>query len=104
MQTTNRLLDDLARVAGGAAGVVAGVRDEIEARLRQHLERVLDGMELVSRDEFEAVRAMAAEARADNERLEKRLAALEAVPGRAKSPRGKARGGKKTTRKTAKKV
>lgn len=103
MQTTNRLLDDLARVAGGAAGVVAGVKDEIEARVRQHLERVLDGMELVSRDEFEAARAMAAEARAENERLEKRLAALEAALGGTKSPRRKSPAGKGMTRKTAKK-
>ncbi len=103
MQTTNRLLDDLARVAGGAAGVVAGVKDEIEARVRHHLERVLDGMELVSRDEFEAARAMAAEARAENERLEKRLAALEAALGGTKRPRRKSPAGKGTTRKPAKK-
>ncbi len=103
MQTTNRLLDDLARVAGGAAGVVAGVKDEIEARVRHQLERVLHGMELVSRDEFEAARAMAAEARAENERLEKRLAALEAALGGTKRPRRKAPAGKKTTRKPAKK-
>ena len=99
MQTTNRLLDDLARVAGGAAGVVAGVKDEIEARVRQHLERVLDGMELVSRDEFETARAMAAEARAENQRLEKRLAALEAALGQGRRPRGKPRSGKKTAKK-----
>ncbi len=78
MQTDNRLLDDLAKVAAGAVGVLAGVREEVEARLRQHFERVLDGMELVNRDEFEAVKAMAAEARAENERLAKRLAAVEA--------------------------
>ena len=101
MQTTNRLLDDLARVAGGAAGVVAGVKDEIEARVRQHLERVLDGMDLVSRDEFETARAMAAEARAENQRLEKRLAALEAALGGTK--RRKSPAGKGATRKPAKK-
>ena len=83
MQTDNRLLDDLARVAAGAVGVLAGVREEVEARLRQHFERVLDGMELVNRDEFEAVKAMAAEARTENERLAKRLAALEAGSGAA---------------------
>ncbi len=84
MQTENRFLDDLARVAAGAVGVLAGVREEVEARLRQQFERVLDGMELINRDEFEAVKAMAAEARAENERLANRLAALEAAaPGAA---------------------
>ena len=83
MQTDHRLVDDLAKVASSAIGVVAGVKDEVEARLRQQFERVLDGMELVSRDEFEAVKAMAAEARAENERLAKRLAALEAGAGGA---------------------
>ncbi len=85
MQTDNRMLDDLAKVASSAVGVLAGVREEVEARLRQQFERVLDGMELVSRDEFEAVKAMAAEARAENERLAKRLAALEAGSGGAGS-------------------
>ncbi len=92
MQTDNRLLDDLARVAAGAVGVLAGVREEVEARLRQQFERVLDGMELVGRDEFEAVKAMAAEARAENERLAERLAALEATAGPAApaaAPKGK---------------
>ncbi len=90
MQTRNRLLDDLARVAGGAAGVAAGLKDEVESRLRQQFERLLDGLELVDRDEFEAVKAMAAEARAENERLSKRLAKLEPAPAKAKPTRRKA--------------
>ncbi len=69
--------------------MLAGVKDEFEARLRQRLERVLDDMELVGRDEFEAVKAMAAEARAENERLAKRLAALEAAEGRRRKTTGK---------------
>ncbi len=81
MQTSNRLVDDLARVAASAVGVMTGVKGEVEARLRQQFERILDGMELVNRDEFEAVKAMAAEARAENERLAKRLAALEKAAG-----------------------
>jgi hypothetical protein len=88
MQTDHRLVDDLAKVASSAIGVVAGVKDEVEARLRQQFERVLDGMELVSRDEFEAVKAMAAEARAENERLAKRLGALEAAAGGAAAKPG----------------
>lgn len=77
MQTQNRLFDDLARVAGGALGALTGVRDEIEGIIRYRLERVLAEMDLVTREEFEAVRAMAAEARAENERLAARLAELE---------------------------
>jgi BMFP domain-containing protein YqiC len=78
MQSQNRFFDDMARVAAGAVGALAGVRGEIETRLRDQLERVLAGMDLVSREEFEAVKAMAAKAREENERLEARIAALEA--------------------------
>ena len=73
----NRILDDLAKVAAGAMGGVAGVRQEIEARLRQQFERILANMDLVSREEFEVVKAMAAKARMEQESLAARLAALE---------------------------
>ena len=78
MQTQNRFFDDLARVAAGAIGVFSGVRSELEARLREQLENLLAGMDLVSRDEFEAVKAMAAKARSEQEQLTRRLAELEA--------------------------
>jgi len=78
MQSQNRFLDDVARVASGAVGAISGVRDEIEARLRDQLERVLAGMELVGRDEFEATKAMAAKAREEQEVLMARVEALEA--------------------------
>lgn len=78
MQTQNRFLDDFARVASGAAGAVAGMRGEVEGRLREQLERILGRMNLVRREEFDAVQAMAAKARAAQEALEKRVAALEA--------------------------
>ena len=78
MQTQNRLLDDLARVAGGALGVASGMRGEIEARLREQFERVLARMDLVTREEFDAVRAMAVKAREEQEELAERLAAMEA--------------------------
>ena len=78
MQTQNRLLDDLARVASGALGVAAGMRGEIEARLREQFERILGQMDLVTREEFDAVKAMAAKARAEQEDLAARVAALEA--------------------------
>ena len=77
MQTQNRFFDDLARVAAGAIGTLSGVRSEIEARLREQLERVLAGMNLVSREEFDAVKAMAAKARCEQEDLQKRLTELE---------------------------
>ena len=92
MQTRNRLLDDLAKVANSAVNVAAGLKGEINARVIQQFERVLDGMELVNRDEFEAVKAMAAEARAENERLAARLAKLEAAtagPNPARPARSK---------------
>src|SRR5437764_11775690 len=78
MQSQNRFFDDLARVASGAVGAISGVRGEIEARLRDQLERVLAGMDLVSREEFEAVKAMAAKARAEQESLLRRIEMLEA--------------------------
>ena len=78
MQSQGRFFDDLARVAAGAAGALSGMRGEIEARLRDQLERVLAGMDLVSREEFEAVKAMSARAREEQEMLLRRVEALEA--------------------------
>ncbi len=77
MQSQNRFFDDLARVAAGAMSTLSGVRSEVESRMREQLERVLAGMDLVSRDEFEAVKAMAAKARSEQEDLGKRVAELE---------------------------
>ena len=77
MQSQNRFFDDLARVAAGAMGTLSGVRSEVESRLRDQFERVLAGMDLVTRDEFEAVKAMAAKARAEQEDMARRLAELE---------------------------
>lgn len=87
MPTDNRLLDDLARVATGALGALTGVREEVEARMRDQFQRILDRMNLVRREEFEAVQGMVAKARAEQERLAERLAALEA--GLAAEPRRK---------------
>jgi BMFP domain-containing protein YqiC len=78
MQTRNPILDDLARVASGALGALGGVRGEIEERLKEQLEKVLARMDLVSREEFEATKALAAKARLEQEALEARLAVLEA--------------------------
>ncbi|HEY1505330.1 MAG TPA: accessory factor UbiK family protein [Stellaceae bacterium] len=87
MQTQNRLLDDLARVATGALGAFTGMRGEVETRMKEQFERVLGRMNLVTREEYDAVKAMAAKARAGQEALEKRVAALEAQLG---GSRGKA--------------
>jgi hypothetical protein len=81
MQTQNRFLDDLARVATGAMGAVSGMRGEVETRLKEQFERILGRMHLVRREEFDAVQAMAAKARANQEALEKRVATLEARLG-----------------------
>jgi BMFP domain-containing protein YqiC len=78
MSSENRLLDDLARVASGALGALTGVRDEVETRMREQFERVLGRMNLVRREEFDAVQAMAANARSAQEALEARVAMLEA--------------------------
>ncbi len=95
MQSQNRFFDDFARMAGGAMGAFAGIRQELEARLREQMERWLSSMDLVTRDEFEAVKAMAAKARAEQERLEHRIAALEAsladsAPTKARAARARA--------------
>ncbi len=78
MQTDNRLLDDLARVISGAMGATAGLRNDMEARLREPLERMVQRLDLVGREEFEVMRDMLAAAREAQESLEQRVAALEA--------------------------
>jgi len=77
MQTSNRILDDLARVANGAVSTLAGVKGEIDTLIRQKIEKYIVDADLVPRDEFDAVKMMAAEARLEQERLVKRVTALE---------------------------
>ena len=77
-QTSSRLFDDLAKLMTDAAGAADGVRREVEGVMRAQGERVLGAMDLVQREEFEAVKAMAVKARAENEALAVRIAALEA--------------------------
>lgn len=78
MQTDNRILDDFAKLATGAAGALQGVKNEVQQAVRQQIERILADMAVVHRDEFDAVQAMAAAARAENDSLLARIAALEA--------------------------
>jgi BMFP domain-containing protein YqiC len=79
MQTRNPLLDDLAKLMSGALGAAGGVREEMEARVRDRLQRVLAGMDLPTREEFDAVKELASRARLAQESLEVRIAALEAT-------------------------
>jgi len=80
MTTTgpNRILDEFAKLLTDAAGAAQGVRREVETAFRAQAERLLNSMEIVQREEFEAVREMAVKARAENEKLAARLAELEA--------------------------
>lgn len=92
MQTSNRILDDMAKVASGAVSAVTGLKGDGENFLRRHVEKLLGDMDLVTREEFDAVKAMASKARAEQEKLEARVAELEAqlkAPKKA-APRKKA--------------
>jgi BMFP domain-containing protein YqiC len=77
-QTTNRFLDDLAKLLTDAAGAAQGMRREVETLIKAQGERILRDMDLVQREEFEAVKEMAARARDENERLSARVTELEA--------------------------
>lgn len=117
MQTRSRVFDDLAKVAGGAVSALSGIKAEIEAVVRQQIERLLVDADMVPRDEFDAVKALASNARKEQEILEKRVRQLERKlgvkapgnspgnsPGKSPGkPPGKSRpaGGKKPARKAA---
>ena len=78
MQSENRLFDDFVKMVNGVAGTMAGVGREAEASARQRFREWMGGADFVGRDEFDAVKAMAAAARDENEILKARIAALEA--------------------------
>src|SRR6476646_7797099 len=88
VQTTNRFFDEMARLMNDAAGVAQGVRREFETLFRSQAERILRDLDVVQREEFEAVKEMARLAREENEALKLRVATLEAGPGRAKPSAG----------------
>tara|TARA_R110000868_G_scaffold85952_5_gene241413 strand:+ start:505 stop:774 length:270 start_codon:yes stop_codon:yes gene_type:complete len=77
MQSQKRIFDDIAHVAGGALGAVSGLKQEMEALIRDRVERLMAGGDFVRRDEFDAVKEMAATARAEQERLTARVEELE---------------------------
>jgi BMFP domain-containing protein YqiC len=79
MQTENRFFDDLAKVLNGAAGTIAGMGREAESNARSRAREWIGGLDFVSRDEFEAVKAMAAAARDEADALRARVEALEAA-------------------------
>jgi BMFP domain-containing protein YqiC len=87
MESRNRLFDDVAKVAGGAAGTLSGIKGEIESRMRQRLDDLVARLDLVTREEFDAVSAVAAKAREEQEALAKRLAELEAELARMNTDR-----------------
>ena len=78
MQTRNPFIDDLAKMANGAVGALSGMKDEVENRVRDQIAKILDGMDIPRRDEFDAVKAMAAKAREENEDLKRQIAELQA--------------------------
>ena len=78
MQTDNRVLDSMARLFTNAAGAAQAFRSEVELMMKSRLEKMVSDLDLVPREEFDAVKAMAAKARQENERLAARIAALEA--------------------------
>jgi BMFP domain-containing protein YqiC len=106
MQTQNRLLDDLARVASGALGIATGMRSEAEARLREQFERIIQQMDLVTREDHEVALAMAQKAREEQEAMAERMAALEKrleqlESGGAAKTASKAAGSKTTSSKSS---
>lgn len=92
MQSENRIFDDLAKMMNGVAGTVAGMGREAEAAFKERTREWVAGLDLVSREEFDAVKALAANARAEADALAKRVAALEAAatrpPVKPKAPPG----------------
>ena len=95
MQSENKMFDDLVKMVNGFAGTMAGMGREAESSAREKFREWMGGQDFVGRDEFEAVKAMAAAARDENEILKARIAALEAkvggsAPATKRGGRGKA--------------
>ena len=83
MQSQNRMFDDFVKMVNGMAGTVAGMGREAEGSMRERMRDWVGGLDMVSREEFDAVKAMAAAARDENDALRKRIDALEAKLGGA---------------------
>jgi BMFP domain-containing protein YqiC len=100
VQTTNRFFDEVARLMNDAAGAAQGMRREFETLFRSQAERFLRDLDVVKREDFEAVKDMARLAREENEALKARVAALEAALGKTgasgEAPPAQASGGSST--------
>jgi BMFP domain-containing protein YqiC len=83
--TSSRFFDELAKLMSNAAGAAQGARREFDSLVRTQIERAMSGMDVVQREEFEAVKQMAAKAREENDRLQQRIDALESKLGQASS-------------------
>jgi BMFP domain-containing protein YqiC len=88
MQSQNRLFDDFVKVMNGAAGTIAGMTREAQAAMQERMREWIGGLDLVSREEFEAVKAMAVAAREENAALAARIAALESRPAKPSLKKG----------------
>ena len=97
--TSSRFFDEVAKLMTNAAGAAQGVRNEIDQLVKTQVERVLGDLDVVQREEFEAVRDMAQKAREENDKLTARIAELEAKLGVAKTAPAKKAAAKKTTAK-----
>lgn len=93
MQTDNRIFDDFAKFLNGAAGTLAGVGREAGESAREHAKQWIGGLDFISREEFEAVKAMAAAARDEADMLKARLDALESAQGKPAAKPRPAKGG-----------
>jgi BMFP domain-containing protein YqiC len=94
MQSENRIFDDFVKVMNGAAGTLAGMTREAEGAFRERMREWIGGLDMISREEFEAVKAIAVAAREESQALKVRIAALEAAAtAPAAKPRGKGSSG-----------
>jgi BMFP domain-containing protein YqiC len=84
--TSSRFFDELAKLMSSAAGAAQGARKEFDSLVRTQIERAMSGMDVVQREEFEAVKQMAAKAREENERLQQRITELESKISTGGSP------------------
>ena len=88
MQSENRMFDDFVKVMNGAAGTIAGMTREAEGAFRERMREWIGGLDMVSRDEFEAVKAIAVAAREENQLLKARLETLERAAASSASSAG----------------
>ena len=103
MESRNRFLDDLAKIASSTASTIAGMKDEAENLIKQRVEALMNDMNLVTREEFEVMNSMLSKARLEQEKLIKRIEALETPSSKqkAKRPRKKSAAARKSLRKKA---